>query len=100
MFGEQDAGEPVGRDEALEVAVFVDHRQSGFRPLRRQPCGPLLVRARGHHRRVAVHHVSHYGVRRRRQQPLDRGETHQAPVGAHGHHDGAVEGGPAHPVQY
>ena len=100
VLGEQDAGQPVGRDEPLKVAVFVDHCQSGFRPLRRQPCGPLLMRARGHRRRVVVHHVSQHGVRRRRQQSFDGGKAHQTPVGAHGHHDGAVEGGPAHPVQH
>ena len=54
----------------------------------------------GHHRRVAVHHVSHYGVRRRRQEPLDWGEAHQAPVRAHGHDDSAVEGASAHLVPH
>ena len=100
MLPEQDAGQPVGRDEAQEAAVLVDHRQSRFSPLRRQPCGPLLARARGDHRRIAVHHVSQHGIRRRRQEPFDWGEAHQAPVRAHGHDDGAVEGGPTHPVQH
>ena len=61
--------------------------------------GILLMRARGHHRRANVHHVSQYGVRRRRQEQLDWGDTDEAPVRTHGHNDAAVEGGSAHPVQ-
>ena len=42
------------------------------------------MRARGHHRRINVDHVSQYGVRRRRQEQLDWGETDEAPVRTHG----------------
>ena len=76
MLPEQDAGQPVGRDEANEAAVLVDHRQSRLSPLRRQPCGPLLARTRGDHGRIAVHHVSQHGVRGGRQEPFDRAEAH------------------------
>jgi len=34
------------------------------------------------------------------REQLDWGETDEAPVRTHGHHDADVEGGSAHPVQH
>jgi hypothetical protein len=61
---EQDAGQSVRRDEALEPAVLVDDGKPGLGAATRQPRGALLVGPGRDDRWVGVHDRGDEGVAR------------------------------------